>query len=50
MQEQINPHFLYNTLYSVQQLCELDESKEASAMVLALSNFFRTGLSRGKMS
>lgn len=48
MQEQINPHFLYNTLYSVQQLCELDESKEASAMVLALSNFFRTGLSRGE--
>ena len=31
-----------------QQLCELDESKEASAMVLALSNFFRTGLSRGE--
>lgn len=48
MQEQINPHFLYNTLYSVQQLCELDEAQEASAMVLALSNFFRTGLSRGE--
>lgn len=48
MQEQINPHFLYNTLYSVQQLCELDEAEEASAMVLALSNFFRTGLSRGE--
>ena len=30
MQEQINPHFLYNTLYSVQQLCELDESKAVS--------------------
>lgn len=48
MQEQINPHFLYNTLYSVQQLCELDEAEEASTMVLALSNFFRTGLSRGE--
>lgn len=47
MQEQINPHFLYNTLYSVQELCELDEAKEASTMVLALSNFFRIGISRG---
>lgn len=48
LQEQINPHFLYNTLYSVQQLCELDEPQEAGKMVEALAGFFRTGLSRGE--
>lgn len=48
LQEQINPHFLYNTLYSVQQLCELDEPQEAGEMVEALAGFFRTGLSRGE--
>lgn len=47
MQAQINPHFMYNTLYSVQQLCEFNECKEAGIMVLALANFFRIGLSKG---
>lgn len=48
LQAQINPHFLYNTIYSIQQLCELGENKNASKMLLALGNFFRIGLSQGQ--
>ena len=48
LQAQINPHFLYNTLYSIQQLCALGESQNASKMLLALANFFRIGLNRGR--
>lgn len=47
LQEQINPHFLYNTLYSIKQLCDLGESDNAGKMISALSNFFRIGISRG---
>jgi two-component system sensor histidine kinase YesM len=48
MQMQIHPHFLYNTLYSIKGLCDLGMNEEASAMVTALSNFFRISISRGK--
>lgn len=48
LQAQINPHFLYNTIYSIQQLCELGENENASKMLLALANFFRIGLSQGQ--
>lgn len=48
LQAQINPHFLYNTLYAIKQLSDLGESKDASMMISALSNFFRIGISRGK--
>lgn len=48
LQAQINPHFLYNTLYSIKQLCDLGSSADASKMISALSNFFRIGISRGK--
>jgi two-component system sensor histidine kinase YesM len=47
LQAQIKPHFLYNTLDAIKQLCELGENKEASSMVLALSRFYRVSLSRG---
>lgn len=47
LQAQINPHFLYNTLYSIKQLCELGETKEASQMISALSNYFRISISKG---
>lgn len=48
MQEQINPHFLYNTLYSIMQLCEMKKPEKASRMIEALSAFYRIGLNEGK--
>lgn len=48
MQTQIHPHFLYNTLYSIKGLCDMGMNEEASAMVTALSNYFRIGISRGQ--
>lgn len=48
LQEQINPHFLYNTLYSISQLCELKKTEKASEMLIALAAFYRIGLSKGK--
>ncbi|WP_207858030.1 sensor histidine kinase [Lucifera butyrica] len=47
MQTQIHPHFLYNTLYSIKGLCDMNLTAEASAMVTALANFFRISVSRG---
>lgn len=47
LQAQIHPHFLYNTLYSIKQLCELGETSEASRMISALSQYFRISISRG---
>lgn len=47
MQAQINPHFLYNTLYSIKGLCDLGLTQDASKMITALSNFFRIGISKG---
>lgn len=44
---QINPHFLYNTLDSISQLCELQESEAASQMIRELSDFYRIGVSKG---
>lgn len=48
LQEQIHPHFLYNTLYSIIQLCELKQSEKASEMLTALATFYRIGLNRGE--
>jgi two-component system sensor histidine kinase YesM len=48
MQEQINPHFLYNTLYAIIQLCEMNEPKKAGKMLSLLASFYRIGLSGGK--
>lgn len=47
LQTQIQPHFLYNTLYSIRQLCEMGENDEASRMITALSNYFRISISKG---
>ncbi len=48
LQEQINPHFLYNTLDTIVWLIEGDQADEAVGMVVTLSNFFRLVLSRGR--
>ena len=48
LQEQINPHFLYNTLDNIVWLIEGNEPDEAVEMVVTLSVFFRLVLSKGK--
>lgn len=48
LQEQINPHFLYNTLDTIVWLIEVNEPDQAVDMVVTLSDFFRLVLSKGK--
>lgn len=48
LQEQINPHFLYNTLDTIVWLIEGNDSEKAVDMVVSLSDFFRLVLSKGK--
>lgn len=48
MQEQINPHFLYNTLEIIIWLAESGDQKKQVEIVKSLSRFFRTVLSGGR--
>lgn len=48
LQEQINPHFLYNTLDAIVWLAEDNQKEDVISMVTYLSNFFRTTLAQGK--
>lgn len=48
LQNQINPHFLYNTLDSIMALIDSKENEKASEMIVALSRFFRISISRGQ--
>ena len=48
LQAQINPHFLYNTLDAIVWLAEENRKDEVVSMVTALSDFFRTTLSKGR--
>lgn len=48
LQNQINPHFLYNTLDSIVYLIDENENEKAENMIIALSRFFRISISRGK--
>lgn len=48
LQEQINPHFLYNTLDTIIWLAEAGQNKQVVDMVTSLSQFFRTTLSEGR--
>lgn len=48
LQAQINPHFLYNTLDSIQWMCEQEKSSDAVKMVSALARLFRISISRGR--
>lgn len=47
LQAQINPHFLYNTLDSIQWMCEQGKSTDAVEMVGALARLFRISISHG---
>jgi Predicted signal transduction protein with a C-terminal ATPase domain len=46
LQNQINPHFLYNTLDSIVWLVENEKNAEASEMVVALARLFRLSISK----
>ena len=48
LQEQINPHFLYNTLDTIMWLAIDHQDDKVVQMVSALSGFFRTSLSHGE--
>ncbi|WP_342437995.1 sensor histidine kinase [Paenibacillus sp. FSL L8-0436] len=48
LQAQINPHFLYNTLDSINWLAINHDVPEISHMVTSLSDFFRYSLSKGR--
>lgn len=45
LQNQINPHFLYNTLDSILYLSEQNRNDDVQKMVVALSKFFRLSIS-----
>lgn len=49
LQQQIKPHFLYNTLDNICSLAELDEKEILIQLVMNLSAFYRSSLSNGKM-
>ena len=47
-QEQISPHFLYNTLDSIVWMAEGGNNRQVVEMTTDLSDFFRTVLSGGR--
>lgn len=47
LQEQVKPHFLYNTLNAVQWLAQTGELDKMEEMIEALSTYFRVGLNNG---
>jgi two-component system sensor histidine kinase YesM len=48
LQEQIKPHFLYNTLDTINWMAREHGATDVVRMVEALTNMFRLGLSQGK--
>ncbi len=48
LQAQINPHFLYNSLDSINWLVRKGDMEKAAEMISALTTFFRIGLSKGR--
>lgn len=48
LQAQIKPHFLYNTLDSIIWLARVNDQNGVVRMVLSLTDFLKTGLSKGE--
>ncbi|OAB42359.1 cache domain-containing sensor histidine kinase [Paenibacillus glacialis] len=48
LQTQINPHFLYNTLSSINQLAKFGENEKLQNMVVDLAKFYRLTLNSGR--
>ncbi len=48
LQNQINPHFLYNTLDSIVWLAENQRAEDVITTVVALARFFRISISKGE--
>lgn len=48
LQAQIKPHFLYNTLYTIQWMAQEHGAQDVVKILGALANLFRIGLSKGK--
>ena len=48
LQNQINPHFLYNTLDSIVWLAEHRRHKDVTTAVVSLARFFRISISKGE--
>ncbi len=48
LQNQINPHFLYNTLDSIVWLAEHQRTEDVVTTVVALARFFRISISKGE--
>lgn len=48
LQNQINPHFLYNTLSLINWKAIENGNKDISEITLALSHFYRTSLNKGR--
>lgn len=48
LQEQINPHFLYNSLDTIRICVLIDKKQSASNLITALSQFYRISLSKGR--
>ncbi|MCY9670510.1 sensor histidine kinase [Paenibacillus alginolyticus] len=49
LQNQIDPHFLYNTLDTIHWTARLENAKDTSKLIVALSKLFRISLSNGKL-
>lgn len=48
LQEQINPHFLYNALSSISSLALCNQDRETNQAIIYLSEFYRISLNKGK--
>ena len=48
LQEQVKPHFLYNTLDTISWMARAQGAMDVVHLVDALTNMFRVGLSKGK--